>query len=65
MNGMTLEALRNAMMVILTAKRFKTHPKKNDVLRELSIAKVYMTGEDRSVTPRDPREVLAEIGFKL
>lgn len=62
MNPLTLEMLRNAVKIVTIAKRFKDRPAGLDL--ELQRALAYLNGEKIN-QPRDPREVLAELGFKL
>jgi len=63
MNGLTLKTLREAIETLKTAKRFQQSKTKLYV-SELVQAEQYFLGEDVA-QPRDPRVVLAAVGYKL
>lgn len=64
MNGLTLKELRKAATVVGTSKRFKSRPAGTD--QQLQRAIVYMSSSKARINePRDPREVLREIGYKF
>lgn len=63
MNGMTLKMLRKALKVLRTAKRFQKANIRKELI-ELEQAEEFLVGK-RAVKPRDPREVLAGVGYKL
>ncbi len=68
MNGLTLKKLRKAIHIIKTSKRFnqsRSIQRRAEAtwLTDLEQAEAFLTGQ-RAVMPRDPREVLAALGYK-
>jgi len=62
MKNLTLKTLTEAIETITTSKRFENRPAGTDL--ELLRALNYMNGQKIN-EPRDPREVLAGIGYKF
>ena len=62
MKPLTYKQLKRATEVVRTHKKFADRPSGTDL--ELSRALVYMQGEKIN-EPRDPREVLTEIGYNF
>jgi len=66
--NLTLKQLREAIHTVKTSKKFARHADK--VGTELDFTEAFLLGEKliakdgREVMPRDPREVLTEIGYK-
>lgn len=62
MKPLTYRQLKRAFEVVRTSKKFADRPSGTDL--QLSRALTYMMGH-KTNEPRDPREVLIEIGYKF